>query len=366
MPQVAEKHRMSLGEGNTPLIRSRYIGPALGLDNLYFKLENVNPTGSYKDRFAAVALADLLSRGATTCFATSSGNTGAALAAYSGAAGLRCFLVIVDGAPEGKMTQMRVYGADTLMVKGFGIDPDVSADVMKRLRQVAARHRSSVQISAYSESATAMAGVQTIAYELAESLRPQHVFVPSGGGGLALSIVEGFRIWKSENTGFDLPAIHCVQPLGNNTIAGALEAGADAATEIAESTTRISGLQVPNILDGDAVIAGCRLSGGTGHLIADDAVYASQQELAANEGIYCEPAGAVALAGLKSALASRAVNVSSKDAIVCLVTGHGFKDPASASRLANFGGRSYFESTKETFSYIESKLNDVKNKNDKN
>ncbi len=363
---MADEYRLSLGEGNTPLIRSRHIGPALGLGNLYFKLENINPTGSYKDRFAAAALADLLSRGAHTCFATSSGNTGAALAAYSAAAGLRCFLLIVDGAPVGKMTQMRGYGADTLMVKGFGTDPEVSLDVMVQLRQLATQQRSDVQISAYSESPMGMSGVQTIAYELAESHCLRHVFVPAGGGGLALSIVEGFRVWKSQNADFSPPAIHCVQPSGNNTIAGALKSGATAATKIAESTTRISGLQVPNILDGDAVINGCRLSGGTGHLVADDVVYASQHELAVKEGVYCEPAGAVALAGLKSAIATGTIVRGSKETIVCLVTGHGFKDPASATRLADSGGFSYFESTTETFSYIKGKLDDVRNNHDKN
>jgi hypothetical protein len=96
-----ESYRISLGEGDTPLIRSRCIGPSLGLNHLFFKLENVNPTGSFKDRFAASAISHLLAEQseAPLCLGTSSGNTGAALAAYSAAAGIPCILAIVDTFP---------------------------------------------------------------------------------------------------------------------------------------------------------------------------------------------------------------------------------------------------------------------------
>src|SRR5262245_15790004 len=92
---VPEVNRVTLGEGGTPLVRSRSIGPSIGLDQLYFKLESCNPTGSYKDRFAAVAVSDLAAQGKTRCLATSSGNTGAALAAYCAAAKIRCVIAIV-------------------------------------------------------------------------------------------------------------------------------------------------------------------------------------------------------------------------------------------------------------------------------
>src|SRR5947208_1466771 len=82
--------RITLGEGNTPVVRSRRIGPALGMNHLYFKLESCNPTGSYKDRFAAAAVGDMLAHGKRYCLATTSGNTGSALAAYCAAVGLSC------------------------------------------------------------------------------------------------------------------------------------------------------------------------------------------------------------------------------------------------------------------------------------
>ena len=108
---VPEHARLTLGEGDTPLVRSRRIGPDAGLKNLYFKLETGNATGSYKDRFAFGAISHMIAAGQTKCIATSSGNTGAALAAYCAAAGIECRIALVEGAPLGKMSQMMAYGA---------------------------------------------------------------------------------------------------------------------------------------------------------------------------------------------------------------------------------------------------------------
>src|SRR5690606_21319120 len=109
LPDMREKSRITLGEGGTPLLKSRHIGSVLGLNNLYFKLEMLNPSGSYKDRFAAAAVSQLAGQSVSFCLATSSGNTGAALAAYCGAAGIPCYIAIVDGAPSGKLQQMQIY-----------------------------------------------------------------------------------------------------------------------------------------------------------------------------------------------------------------------------------------------------------------
>ena len=98
--------RFFLGEGQTPLIRSRYIGPEMGMKNLFFKLESLNPTGSYKDRFASMAIGGLCRDGSNICLATSSGNTGSALAAYAAAAKMSCHVALVDGTPEGKLKQI--------------------------------------------------------------------------------------------------------------------------------------------------------------------------------------------------------------------------------------------------------------------
>ncbi len=159
--------RVTLGEGATPVVRSRRLGPSVGLKNLFFKLETSNPSGSYKDRFACAAVSDMVAHGKTECIATSSGNTGAALAAYSAAAGISCEIAIVERAPEGKLRQMLAYGARLYRVKGFGIESRVSDRVIECLKALAARPQAQMQISAYAYSPVGMSGVQTMAYELA-------------------------------------------------------------------------------------------------------------------------------------------------------------------------------------------------------
>lgn len=323
----AEAFRITLGEGGTPLVRSRRIGPESGLTNLYFKLESANPTGSYKDRFASAAVSHLLAKKQTRCLATSSGNTGAALAAACAVAGVPCHLAIVEPAPEGKLKQMLAYGAKLHRIRGFGIDPAVTANTFSGLRQLGNRPGWSLEVSAFSVSPDGMRGVETLAFELDAELesRIDHVFLPAGGGGLCLAVARGFE--KSEGS----PAVHCVQPSGNDTIAGPLREGRDRGRKVDPCTTKISGLQVPNLLDATPVIAACRASGGNGHLVSDDAIYGLQRRLAREEGIFSEPAGAVAVAGALQAFAAGEVNRGA--VIVCTITGSGFKDAASVEAM---------------------------------
>ncbi|MCB0687104.1 MAG: pyridoxal-phosphate dependent enzyme [Saprospiraceae bacterium] len=319
------QHFISIGEGNTPLVRSNRIGIELGLSNLYFKLEHLNPSGSYKDRFASLAVSQLKAHNADVCLATSSGNTGAALAAYAAVAGIPCHIAIVDGAPIGKLRQMQEYGAKLWMVKDFGKDASKTQAVINDLENLATSCNSLVQISAFKYSPFGMQGVQTIAYEIMDQLPSvAHVFSPAGGGGLTLALTKGFRVFDEG------PSIHCVQPFGNNTISGPLREGFEKAQRIESSTTQISGLQVPSVIDGDAVVRECRHTGGNGSLVNDQEVYFWQQQMITKEGIYCEPAGAVAMAGLKYALDKGEIHPN--QSIVCLVTGHGFKDVKSMEK----------------------------------
>jgi threonine synthase len=327
-----ERSRLTLGEGNTPLVPSRRIGPALGLTNLFFKLESSNPTGSYKDRFAVAAISHLLDRGIANCLATSSGNTGAALAAACAVADIPLHLAIVESAPDDKLRQMLSYGAKLSRLRGFGLDPETSATIFAGLRRLSLRRGWRLEVSAYAISPDGMRGVETIAHELDEQLgsRIDHVFLPAGGGGLCLAVARGFAHCQGE------PAIHCVQPEGNDTIAGVLRQGGIHGRRADPCTTTISGLQVPNVLDATEVIAACRASGGNGHLVTDIGIYELQGRLAREEGIFSEPAGAVALAG---ALQAVAVGEIEREAgIVCVVTGSGFKDGISLAKMAEAEG----------------------------
>jgi threonine synthase len=330
LPNIPTEDRITLGEGNTSIVRSRAIGPSLGLKHLHFKLETGNPTGSYKDRFAAVAVSHLASVGAKICIGTSSGNTGAALAGYSAAAGIRCVLAIVDTAPLGKLTQMLAYGAELYRIRGFGTDPSITSEAMEGLVELAAQHESPVQISAFKYSPIGMEGVSSIAWELEEQLpdRLDHVFAPGGGGGLALGLAkESIRDGSAANRS---PAVHCVQPQGNNTIAGPLREGKDRAVDC-RCETKISGLQVASVIDGHDALLACRASGGTGWLVSDAQTFEMQKRLAREEGIFSEPAGAVAMAGI--AKAAEAGELNADDVVVGLITGSGFKDIASIENM---------------------------------
>ena len=329
LPEIPATARITRGEGATPLVRARSIGRAQGLD-IWFKLESGNPTGSYKDRFAAVAIADMAARGVRRCLATSSGNTGAALAAYCIAAGIVCEIVVVETAPLGKLQQMQALGAEIYRVRGFGLDADVTTGVMHRLTERDAAKEGCMQISAYRMSPVGMTGVQTISYELAESGSFDHVFVPAGGGGLALAVARGFQM-VARHHGIATPRIECAQPEGNDTIASPLREGLDAARAV-QCTSRISGLQVASVIDGNETIAACRASGGSGHTVTDEETWAAQRLMAREEGLWCEPAGAVALAA--ALRAHREGRLASGARVVCLVTGGGWKDEVSLQQLA--------------------------------
>jgi len=332
LPEIPEQFQQTLGEGNTPLVRSKHIGPSVGAKNLYFKLETGNPTGSYKDRFAAVAISDMLANGKIECVATSSGNTGSALSAYCAAAKIGCEIAAVETAPPEKLKQMMVYGANVYRVRGFGLDPEVTHKAFEAIKVKSGHPEAQMQISAFHYSPIGMCGVKSISYEIAEQCDADrmHVFVQAGGGGLTLAVARGFEDLAITGDQLCPTSVHCVQPEGNDTIATALRSGAEKGNEC-DCTSQISGLQVPSVIDGNEVIQACRKSEGTGHLVTDEAVWDMQKRLAEEEGLFSEPAGAVAAAGALTAVANGDVDPDST--IVCLITGIGFKDSPSVDRI---------------------------------
>lgn len=335
LPHVEPSQRITLGEGNTPLVRSRRIGPAVGADQLYFKLESANPTGSYKDRFAAVAVSAMMAAGKERCFATSSGNSGAALAAYCAAAGLECEIAIVETAPPGKLMQMLAYGARLRRVRGFGIDAEITRKTCSRVQELGDSPDAELQITGYKFSPVGMQGVQTISHELHHAARSmngslEHVFVPAGGGGLALAIARGFQQLDASSLLDARPAIHVVQPCGNDTIATPLRQGLTSAREVS-CTSAITGLQVPSVIDGNELIAAARETSGNGFLAGDEAIWAMQARLASEEGVFCEPAAAVSVCGAVEAIERG--EVQRDQPIVCIITGSGFKDTASIEKI---------------------------------
>lgn len=334
LPTFQSGSILTVGEGWTPLIRSQSLGPRLGIDNLWFKLEQTNPSGSYKDRFTVGEVSLMRGRGQSMCIATSSGNTGSSLAAVCARAGFRCVIFLTEQTPSGKLTQMRAHGAVLFRVRGFGTSAQGSAAVFDGLADLSSKLDIPLIISAYKYCPVGMEGVKTIAFEIVDQLGaiPSDVFVPIGAGGLYSAVARGFLDVVAER-GRDVvsPRIHGVQPVGNDTVVSAWAEGSDQPRSI-ESTTAISGLAVPTDIDGSRALKLLRATRGTGVLVDDEFVWEVQQDLARNEGIYVEPAGAVSVAGFVRAVRDRGFRPD--DSVVCVLTGHGFKDPMAAERMA--------------------------------
>lgn len=315
----------NLGEGSTPLVASKYFQQR---GNLFFKMEQFNPTGSFKDRFAAVETTLMKQAGIKTFLATSSGNTGSALAAYSAREGLRCLLFVNEYTPENKLNQMLAYGAEVLRVKDFGVSNDLSAPIFERLRSLAEENGTRLVISAYKYSPEGMEGVKTIAYEIVEQLgnAPDRVFIPVGGGGLLSAVWRGFLDLKERGLIKDLPRISPVQPELNDTIVSQLDKHGEKAREV-NTTTAISGLAVQVDIDATLALESARASGGKGYLVTDDEIRKVRDVLGSKEGIYVEPAGATSVAGYVQS-ASRG-DIGDNENVVCILTGHGLKDAAA-------------------------------------
>ena len=319
---------LSLGEGRTPLVPSRNIGPSIGASGLRFKLEGGNPSGSYKDRFAASQVAWMLEQGARACVATSSGNTGAALAAYAARAGLTCYIVVTPDIPAGKLTQMHAHGARVLAVPDFVTSPAVTESVFGDLASLAREENIPLVVSAYKYSPEGMAGVESLGVEIIERASEDidHVFVPVGGGGLFSAVCRGLSRAGGK------ARVHAVQPAGCSTVVAAFERGDDAIRPV-RSATAISGLSVPTNIDGSLALSLLRERGGRGVAVTDEEIYRAQGRLFAEEGVNVEPAGATALAGFLKAWGQGWIGMDER--CVCVATGHGFKDPAAIARLAS-------------------------------
>jgi threonine synthase len=261
----------------------------------------------------------MLAGGQALCVGTSSGNTGAAVAAYTAAAGLRCVLCVPEEAPPAKLAQARAYGACLLRVREMLGTPGALRRLLDRLGRLARREGLPLAVSAYACAPEAMAGIEPLGGELVQALGrpPGRVFAPIGGGGLLVATARGLAAAGAKST-----RVHGVQPLGNDTVVSALQSGEERAREV-PSTTRISGLAVPLDLDATAALRAIRGTGGAGHLVGDPWVWEVQGHLARREGLWVEPAGATSVAGLWRAAQEGLIGPD--ETVVCLLTGHGLK-----------------------------------------
>ncbi len=313
--------RVWFGEGNTPLIPANQIAQDRAA-RLYFKLENCNPSGSYKDRFVSAEVSHALAASAPACVAVSSGNTGAALAACCTRYGIGCLVVVGESVSGKKLAQLEAYGASVVQVPEFAIDPDVTRAVVDHTAGFALRHRLPLVLNSYRYCPAGMGAVELIAREISEHcLGVRHVFMPVGGGGLFSAVARGFLSGEMHR-----PQVHAVQPEGCLTVVDSWRRGFEDVRPV-RSRTGIHALSVPMDLDGSLALELLRQGGGCAYAVTDEEVHAAQRMLLRHEGVYAEPAGAVALAGYLQALNQGTIRP--EEPSVCLVTGGGFKDIAS-------------------------------------
>ena len=325
-----------LGEGDTPLIRSRRLGSALGLPRLYFKYEGRNPTGAFKDRAAALATALAVEAGAEGILTASSGNSAAALAAYSAAAGLKCLILLEPGNPPGKLRQAVAVGAKVIPVKGvFDRGPEALAALLTEVGDPLNYYSAFIYapVNPY-----ILEGIKTISYEIAARLpgAPDAVVCPVGGGDMLTAQWRGYLELKRAGVIEALPRMIAVQSENAPPLLEAFRAGANRVNPVSSPSSKLSGINVP--FTGDHALAAVRDSEGAVAGIHDEDALAMQRRLAREEGIWVEPAAAAPLAALPGLLAQGAIHPDER--VVCLLSGAGFKDAHLAeAEAAEIGQR---------------------------
>lgn len=313
---------LTLGEGGTPLLRSRRIGPAGGLNGLLLKDETLNPTGSFKARGLAVAVYRARALGAERIVLPSAGNAGSAAAAYAGAAGISCTVVVPDDTPAPIVAETRAFGATVELVPGS------IADAGRRARELCGEE-GGFDVSTLREPYR-VEGKKTMGYELAEDLGwtlPDAIVYPTGGGTGLVGMWKAFEELEALGwIGAGRPRMIAVQAMGCAPIVRAFEAGLARAGPVADPRTVASGLRVPSAIGDFLMLDILRRSGGTAVAVTDDQLLEGARRLAREEGILAGPEAGAAVAALPGLL-ERAV-VAPDDRIVLFVTGHGLKYPA--------------------------------------
>ena len=334
LPIHDRKHIVSLGEGNTPLLLSAKLGASINLPQLHFKMESANPTGSYKDRIAAVGISRLKELDKKAWAATSSGNAGAAIAAYGARAGLEGYLYTLEKASKDKIAQILSYGLQVNAVARLGYDPDVEKATWANITQLCAENNWMMLVTARAFSPHAMEGAKTLAYEICEQLddtAPDMVYVPVGGGGLLSTVWKGFVEWQKAGKISSLPRMVAVQAQGCDPVTQAWKEDHDIRT-ISGCESTISGIQLTAPPDGDLVLQALKKSNGWAVSVPDEQTYRAQKDLSQKEGIFIEPAAAITWAAVqKDAGTGR---LQGGERVVCILTGIGFKDMSAIRNMS--------------------------------
>ncbi|MBU9713798.1 threonine synthase [Bacillus tamaricis] len=318
LPVTEKTPKLSLQEGNTPLIPLETLSEKWGID-LYVKYEGANPTGSFKDRGMVMAVAKAKEDGSEAIMCASTGNTSAAAAAYAARAGLRCIIVIPYGKiAMGKLAQAVMYGAEIYAIEG---NFDNALQMVRNLSEV------SPITLVNSVNPYRIEGQKTAAFEVCDQLgsAPDVLAIPVGNAGNITAYWKGFQEYHDlYKTG--LPKMHGFEAEG---------AAAIVRNKVIENPETIAtAIRIGNPASWDKAVEAATTSNGKIDEVTDAEILDAYQLLAQTEGVFAEPASCASLAGVKKHLDSGEIKKGSK--VVAVLTGNGLKDPNCAIDTANF------------------------------
>ena len=317
LPVTPRTPRLTLGEGGTPLMRSTWLERETGVREVWLKVEGMNPTGSFKDRGMVVAVAKALEEGATSVLCASTGNTAASAAAYAARAGLGCAVVLPAGhVALGKLTQAMMFGARVVAVRG-GFD-----EALAVVRELGANgeHTLVNSVNPYR-----IEGQKTAAFEICEALgdAPDALCIPVGNAGNITAYWRGFVEATASGIATRRPRMFGFQAAG----AAPLVIG----TPVAEPRTIANAIRIGNPASWQGAISARDESGGAIQSVTDEEILDAYSSLARCDGVFCEPASAAAVAGLRRRARENALD--GIDRVVCVLTGNGLKDPDTAQTI---------------------------------
>ncbi|MGE4426967.1 MAG: threonine synthase [Solirubrobacteraceae bacterium] len=314
---------VSLNEGSTPLVHAPRLSERVGAE-VYLKYEGLNPTGSFKDRGMTAAVSAAVREGSQAVICASTGNTAASLAAYAARAGIRGVVLVPDGKiAAGKLAQALMHGAQVIALKG-NFD-----EALRLVREIAEQHPISLVNSV---NDFRIEGQKTAAFEIVEDLDgpPDALCIPVGNAGNITAYWKGFR--EAADAAGPAPGFGDGRPRLPRMV-GFQARGANPLVRgepVADPETVASAIRIGNPARWEQAMDAMVSSGGRVADVDDTQILDAYRFLAREEGVFCEPASATSVAGLLAHGAASPEGLDRPERIVCVLTGHGLKDPQTA------------------------------------
>jgi len=324
LPLRNKNNIVDIGAGYTPLHKADKLAKKLGLNNLYIKNDTVNPSFSFKDRPAGVAVSKSIELGLEAVGSPSTGNLASATAAHAARAGIPCYIFIPHDIEQAKILQVQAYGANIIPVNG-------TYDDANRLASYAG-DKYNIGIVNINLRTYYVEGSKTLAFEVCEQLgwnAPDHVIVPTGSGAMLCAIDRGLKEFEKINLiTNNNTKITSAQPEGCSPVVDAIKNKTNVIQPVKKPNTLAKSLAIGEPGDGIFAVETVNNSGGYGENANDEEIRESIRLLASTEGIFAEPGGAVSIAVLLKLVRDGKIDANEK--VVCYVTGNGLKAPEAA------------------------------------